>query len=151
LAVDLHGLPCLVVGGGRVGARKALSLARAKARVTVVAPAISPALRGLHESGRLRWLQDRFAQRMLKGQRLVVAASDDEALNLRIARAAERQGILCCNVSAAGTSRVIFPAVCSAGGITVAVHSDGRRCRRSQEIRDKMAAWLAAATDRGPP
>jgi siroheme synthase-like protein len=149
LAIDLRDLPCLVVGGGKVGTHKATLLVHARARVTVVAPLILPALRVLLDTGHLCWLPERFAPRMLEGQRLIVAASDNKALNLRIARAAEYRGILCCNVSDAGRSRAIFPAVYSAGGVTVAVHSDGRNCRRSQEIRNEIAVWLARAIDRG--
>ena len=119
--------------------------------MTVVAPTILPGLREVAQSDRVGWIRDQFAEPMLEGQRLVVAASDDRELNLRIARAAERRGVLCCNVSAGGGSRVIFPAVCSAGGVTVAVHSDGHDCRRSQRIRDEVAAWLADAADGKPP
>jgi cation diffusion facilitator CzcD-associated flavoprotein CzcO len=42
--LDLRGRRCLVVGGGAVGERKVLALLDAGARVTVVSPALTPAL-----------------------------------------------------------------------------------------------------------
>ncbi len=151
LAVDLRGLPCLVVGGGKLGTYKAALLSRAGARITIVAPEISQTLCESLESGQVRWIQDRFDEQTLEGQRLIVAATDDEALNLHIAHAAERRGILCCNVSSAETSRVVFPAVHAWRGMTVAIHSDGHDCRRSRRLRDRIAAWLVKTNDEDAP
>jgi siroheme synthase-like protein len=151
LAIDLNGLPCLVIGGGKVGTHKAAVLLSAGARLTVVALKISPTLRESVKSGQIRWIHDRFTEQTFEGQRLVVAATDDRELNYRIAHEAEQRGILCCNVSAAATSRVVFPAVHAWHGMTVAVHSDGRSCRRSRGLRDRIAAWLARTNDKEAP
>jgi len=142
LGIDMAGLRCLVVGGGRIGARKAATLAAGGAEVTVLAPTISENLPELVAAGRVRWQQAEYDAALLSGFVLVVAATADEALNLRIAADAEGRGILSCNVSAAARSRVIFPALCREEGITVAVHSHGRSCRRSKEMRDEIAAFL---------
>jgi siroheme synthase-like protein len=142
LGINMAGLRCLVVGGGRIGSRKALILVEARAEVTVIAPAISRELQNLVDAGRATWQQDEYAPAMLDGVALVVAATDDRPLNLRIACDAECRGILSCNVSAASRSRVIFPAVYADDEITVAVHSHGQRCRRSKQVRDELAEWL---------
>ncbi len=41
VGLDVRGQRCLVVGGGGVGTRKALTLARVGADVTVIAPALT--------------------------------------------------------------------------------------------------------------
>jgi uroporphyrin-III C-methyltransferase/precorrin-2 dehydrogenase/sirohydrochlorin ferrochelatase len=142
LGINLAGRRCLVVGGGRIGSRKAATLADGGAEVTVVAPAISAALEELVAAGRVRWLPSGYDAGMLPGAVLVVAATADEALNLRIAADAAARGILCCNVSSASRSEVIFPALLDDDEITVAVHSHGRKCGRSKQFRDEIAAWL---------
>jgi uroporphyrin-III C-methyltransferase/precorrin-2 dehydrogenase/sirohydrochlorin ferrochelatase len=142
LGINMAGLRCLVVGGGRIGSRKASTLAAAGADVTVIAPVISKELQELVAAGRVRWQRAEYASAILDGFALVVAATDDRPLNLRIASDAEGRGILSCNVSAASRSRVIFPAVYTDEEITVAVHSHGRRCRLSQQVRDEIAQWL---------
>ena len=111
LGINMAGLRCLVVGGGRIGSRKAATLAAGGAEVTVVAPAISGTLPELVAAGRVRWQPSEYDAAMLPGFVLVVAATAERALNLRIAADAEEPGILCCNVSSASRSEVIFPAL----------------------------------------
>jgi siroheme synthase-like protein len=141
LGIDMSGMRCLVVGGGKVGTRKALPLAAAGADVTVLAPMILEGLQSAVADGRIQWRQAEYDSNALDGFRLVVAATADPALNLRIASDADERDILSCNVSNASRTRVIFPAVYTDDEITVAVHSHGRRCRRSAEVRDEIAAW----------
>jgi siroheme synthase-like protein len=148
LGINMAGLRCLVVGGGQIGSRKASTLAAGSAKVTVVAPTIAGALQELVTSGRVQWQPSEYDAAMLVGFVLVVAATDDQALNLRIAADAEERGILCCNVSSASCSRVIFPALCTDKEVTVAVHSHGRRCGLSKRVRDEIAAWLRARGER---
>jgi uroporphyrin-III C-methyltransferase / precorrin-2 dehydrogenase / sirohydrochlorin ferrochelatase len=145
LAINLAGMHCVVVGGGSVGARKATTLADAGAQVTVVAPEICAAVQELVEAGRVEWSPTKYETAMLEGCVLAVAATDDDALNRRIGAEAEARQRLCCVASAASASRVIFPAVYTAvhtgEEITVAVHSHGPACRRSQQVRNEIAAW----------
>jgi siroheme synthase-like protein len=140
LAINLEGLRCLVVGGGQVGTRKAILLASSGADVTVLAPAISPSLHAAVELGLVVWRQEQYAGPVEGGFFLVVAATSDPALNERIGR--EARGALTCVVSSVTASRAIFPAVCADRDVTVAVHSDGRDCRRSQQVRDRIALWM---------
>ena len=55
LFTRLHGHPCLVVGAGAVGLRKARALLSAGALVTVVAPGACEGVRGLAASRHLEW------------------------------------------------------------------------------------------------
>jgi len=143
VAILAEGLPCLVVGGGRVGARKAANLLAAGARVTVLSPEILPRLENLAEQRRIEWRQAEYNPWQLDGFHFVVAATADRRLNLDIGQDAEDRGILSCVVSSAASSRVIFPAVWSDGNVTVAVHSQGWSCRQSQAVRNRIATWLS--------
>ncbi len=142
LAIDVEGLKCLVVGGGRVGARKAVTLAEAGALVTLLAPEVNDRLMSAIESGQVTWRQDAWPAEDAADYTFVIAATDDPSLNLRIAEDVHGHGGLACVVSPGRFSRVIFPAVHRADGVTVAVHSDGRDCGRSRRTRDAIAAAL---------
>lgn len=150
LAIRAEGWPCLIVGGGRVGTRKAKSLLASGAKVTVLSPRISATLRRLAHCGKINWLQREYHASHLDAFSLVIASTSDRELNLAIGRDAETRGILACIVSSAETSRVIFPAVWSDGQTAVAVHSSGRRCRHSQAVRDRIAAMLSNAERKRP-
>ena len=51
--LDLRDRPCVIVGGGRVAERKAISLLEAGADVTVVSPTLTPKLQTLSLSGKI--------------------------------------------------------------------------------------------------
>ena len=59
--LDLHGRPCLVVGGGPIATGKVRGLVEAGALVTVVAPAVSADVMAWHESRVVVWHARAFA------------------------------------------------------------------------------------------
>ena len=88
--LKLAGEPVLVVGGGEVALRKVRLLLRAEARVRLVARELHPDLAALG----LRADAAAFAPALLDGCRLAIAATDDAALNARVAAAAREAGYL---------------------------------------------------------
>jgi uroporphyrin-III C-methyltransferase/precorrin-2 dehydrogenase/sirohydrochlorin ferrochelatase len=144
LAIRTADLPCLVVGGGRVGTRKAITLCRAGAKVTVLSPEISPQLQKFVHRGQIEWRESQYTPSQISGFRLVVAATADPLLNIQIGQDAETEGIFSCVASSADSTSVIFPAVCSQGDLTIAVHSQGRNCRRSKAVRNRIAVLFSS-------
>jgi len=65
--LDVRERPCVVIGGGRVAERKALSLLEAGADVTVVSPSLTPKLSELSGSGKIRHLRKLFEEKDLSG------------------------------------------------------------------------------------
>jgi len=143
VGLKLRGKHCLVVGGGAIGTRKALTLVRAGAVVTVVAPKVTGELAGQVRGGRVRWLQDSFRQGHLTGVFLVVAATDRQAVNAAVVRAAARRGVLACDASSAARSAVIFGALLENDEFTVAVFTAGRDPARARRVRDRIAECVA--------
>lgn len=143
LGLDLHDRPCLVVGGGVIGTRKALALARAGADVTVVAPAVTAELDDAVRAGRIRRVEAAFRPEHLDGALLTVIATDDPATNERAAAEARERGLLLCDATSGERSDVIFGALYEEDGVTVATFTDGRDPGRARRVRDRIARWLA--------
>jgi len=142
VAIDVTGKRCLVVGGGSVGTRKALTLARAGARVTVVAPAVETELERAARDGQIGWVQGPFEPGQLADAFLVVAATDQESLNAEVVHVAAERGVLSCDASSAERSQLIFGALLERPDATVAVFTDGRDPAHARRLRDQIGQLL---------
>lgn len=124
--LDLRGKPCLVVGGGKVAYDKARALAKAGARVTAVAPEIRPALARLKG---VRPVRRRFRPSDLGTAEsrpwLVVAATDDRALNEEVSRLCAWHRIWMNAVDQPALCGFIVPATARRGPLTFAVSTGG--------------------------
>ena len=126
LIVD--GKRCLVVGGGHVAKRKVEGLMACGAEVTVVAPSIAPAI---HATTKLeRPYQDGEAA----GYRLVIAATDDPAVNRRVFEDAERAGVWINSADEPASCTFTLPSVVRQGDVMVTVSTGGRS--------PAFSAWL---------
>jgi precorrin-2 dehydrogenase/sirohydrochlorin ferrochelatase len=143
VGIDLRGKPCLIVGGGNVGTRKATTLVHAGAEVTVVAPQVTDELAGLISENSLRWIQDVFRQEHLPGVFLAVAATDDDDTNAAVIRAALENHALACDASSAERSQLIFGAMLERDDVTIAVFTDGRDPATARRTRDQLADLIS--------
>ncbi len=115
----------MVIGAGRVAERKVKTLLQAGARVTVVAPQASAALKKLAAAGKIRWQRRRYASGDLKGAVLVFCATDSAAIERRVAADASRRGI---PVNCAGSPEFgsfLVPAQAVRGHLQIAVSTGG--------------------------
>ncbi len=142
--LDVRNQPVLVVGAGSVAARKIEWLLSAGARVTVVATRISAQARHLPQAG-ITFLERPFAETDISGQRLVIAATDDEAANARIAAAARAAGIPVNTVDNPALSTFIVPAVVNRDPVIVAVSSSGQSPVLARALRNRFESELPAA------
>lgn len=125
LFVDCTGKRALVVGGGKIAARRLLSLAKFTFEITVVAPEVRDEIRLLADAGRIDCLCRRFEDADLDGAFLVVAATDDRAVNHRIAALARHRGVWASIADCRGEGSFFFPAIAEGGRVTAGVCGDG--------------------------
>ena len=150
VALDLRGRDCVIVGGGAVGTRKAKTLARSGARVTVIAPVVSEELQEMIAAGFVRWLEGPFQEPQVHGAMLAVAATNYPALNATIVAQARQAGVLACDASSAADSQVIFGALLEHDGAMIAVFTDGRDPAHARDTRDRLAVLVANGKHREP-
>ena len=140
-ALRLLGRPVLVVGGGPVAARRAKGLLDAGARVTVVAPLASDALRELAASGLLTWEPRTYLSSDVDGVWFVQTATGVAAVDAQVAADAEAQRIWCVNASDHEASAAWTPAVAVVDDVKIAINAGGDP-RRAMALRDAVATAL---------
>jgi siroheme synthase-like protein len=129
------GRPCLVVGGGRIAARKAEALAGAGAVVHVIAPEVGAEVGECASVVRRRAFQPGDCV----GYRYVVAATGDAVVDTAVAADAERAGAWVNAVDRPGLCSAVVPAVLHRGPITVSVTTGGASPAFASWLRDRIA------------
>ena len=140
--VDLRDRLVVVVGGGHVAQRKIEHLLKAHARVRVVAPQLCAELVVFRDLGRIECRPVPFSAPQLDGAALVVAATDDEAVNEDVSRAARERGIWVNVVDDAQRSAFIFPAIVDRSPLIVAVGTSGNSPTLARRVRTQIEALL---------
>ncbi len=135
--LDVTDRSCLVVGGGEVGTRKALGLAKANARVRVVSLRFS---QDLADASTEKICLDKksFDPGDLDGVSLVFAATDSRELNARVRETARQAGILCNIADGKDKGDFILPSVVDRGDLQVAVSTAGASPALAKKLRRKL-------------
>lgn len=142
LFVDLRDRSCLLVGGGEVARRKLELLLRAGARIEIVAPALAASTRELAEQHAVPVQARAFRVEDLAGRWLVIAATNDAAVNAEIHRAAETERVLVNSVDQPSASSAIFPAIVDRDPVLIAVSTGGSSPTLARLVRRWIEARL---------
>lgn len=138
VVLRLRGRRALVVGGGKVAARKTAGLLAADAHVVVVSPAFLPAFGRLGGPAALTLVERPYVPSDLEGMTVAVAATDDRRVNARVGADARRAGVPVSVVDAPGESDFIVPAVVRRGDLLIAVSTSGRSPALAGHLRREL-------------
>ena len=145
LFAELANRPVLVVGGGAVAERKIDALARCGAAVTVAAPALNNALQARVVANEITWREGTFRSEWLDGFWLVVAATNNTAVNRAVADAAKDRRIFANVVDDAELSTFQVPAVVDRAPLVIAISSGGAAPVLARLIRERLEQLLDAS------
>jgi siroheme synthase-like protein len=132
--VDVTGRNCLVVGGGRVAQEKVQGLLDCGAEVTVVAPDVDDVVRSLP----VHVLERSFVESDVVGRFLVIAATNDRAVNRLVSRVADERQTLCNVADDPELCNFILPALVRREPIVVGVSTGGASPALAQRLRDDI-------------
>lgn len=139
---------CVVIGGGDVATRKVSMLLKANASVTVISPELCSELRALYESNQIKYTQAQFADNQLSGACLVIAATDNEAVNTAVSQSAQAASIPVNVVDAPALCTFTMGSIIDRDPIVIAVSSAGQAPVLARYIRTKIETMLPAAYGR---
>jgi siroheme synthase-like protein len=136
--LNLDGQPCLVVGGGAVAARKAAGLIACGAKVSVIAAAAGPDIRALGIP-----VEERsYRAGDVAGYRLVIAATNDAAVNRAVFDDGEAAGIWVNSADDPVSCAFTLPAVVRRGPIMITVSTGGHSPALSSWLKGRVEELL---------
>ena len=146
--LKLEGRSCLVVGGGKVAARKVAMLLRAGAEISLVAPALCDELEKLRESGRILHTEREFHDEDIDGMVLVIAATDNETVNRQVSIVADSHRIPVNVVDTPKLCSFIVPSVVDRSPVQVAVSTGGASPVLARLLRARLESFIPSSYGR---
>ncbi len=140
--LDLKKRPVLVVGGGKVAEGKVHGLLGAGAVISLVAPQLTDTLRDLVTAGSIRHTPREYKSTDLDGQATCFVATDDGAINARVAEDCRARGIWVNAADDSANCDFILPAVVRNGKIVVAASTGGASPAMARRLREELTAFL---------
>lgn len=142
--LNIQDKKCVVVGGGNVAWRKVCSLKEAGAKVTVVSPDFCPELEGEPGVERIR---QKYDTGILKGAVMVVASTDDSAVNKKVFSDAVESGILVNVVDKPDLCSFIVPASIQRGDLCISISTGGASPALARNIREYLEGQFGEEFD----
>jgi precorrin-2 dehydrogenase / sirohydrochlorin ferrochelatase len=136
----LSGRRCMVIGGGDVGLEKVEGLLVCDADVILVAPEAHEELQRLAAEGSIKWERREYAGPSdLEGTFMVIAATNDTDVNIRVYEDAERRAMLVNVVDVPPLCNFILPAIFRSGPIAIAISTAGASPALAKRMRNQIA------------
>ncbi|GAA6133405.1 siroheme synthase CysG [Oceaniserpentilla sp. 4NH20-0058] len=148
LFFDLKNSNVLIVGGGEVAKRKASLLVKSGAVVHLISPEIKADLVELIVSNKGVITKDVFSEEFVKNKRLIIAATNDQAINKHIADLANQLNTPVNVVDQPELCSFIFPAIVDRSPIIAAVSSGGSSPVLARLLRAKIETVLPSTYGR---
>ncbi|MDQ1476749.1 MAG: precorrin-2 dehydrogenase [Actinomycetota bacterium] len=134
----VRGRRVVVVGAGRIAARKIEPLLDAGAVVEVVAPETNDEVRDWAEAGRLVLHRRPFAAPDVEGAWLVLTATDDPAVNAAVHAAAEASRVWVNSADDPANCSFTLMSVIRRGDLVVSVGTGGRSPALAAHLRRRL-------------
>ena len=148
ILISIKNRNCLVIGGGKVAARKVALLLRAGARITVIAPELDIELHEQLCQGIIVHRAESFTPAHLDDATLVFAATNDRLVNQQISEAAGKLRIPINVADNPDLCSFIMPSIIDRSPILVAVSSSGKSPVLARILRAHLETMIPEAYGR---
>lgn len=140
--------PCLVVGGGKIAARKVKLLLRSGARITLVAPELCGELETLVSEKKVEYFGRAYQQSDMDEKILVIAATSDQHINEEVSRLAGEHRIPVNVVDQPALCSFIMPSIINRDPIQIAVSTGGTSPVLARLLRARLESFIPTAYGR---
>ncbi len=146
--INIRQRKCIVIGGGAVAARKISLLRKAGADVHVISPVLCDELALLAEKGVITHLAREFQNDDLDDCALVIAATDDRAVNENISQLANARNLPVNVVDNPDLCSFIMPSIIDRSPVQIAVSTGGASPVLARMIRTRLEGLIPASYGR---
>ena len=147
LFINLENKKVLVIGGGKVAAKKIEKILEYGADITVVTENVVEEkllkLENVKIENNQKIENDKAKiEKLVKGYFLVIAATDNEELNENIANVCDSNGMLINNVSSKIKMNAMFGGIVKNSEFQIAISTSGKSCKRSRAMKSEIQKVL---------
>ncbi|NOU41544.1 MAG: uroporphyrinogen-III C-methyltransferase [Methylotenera sp.] len=139
---------CVVIGGGDVATRKVNMLLKADADVTIVSPSLVEAIQVLLDDEKVKVIKADYEKNQLMGACLVIAATDNQAVNKEVSRDAQALNIPVNVVDSPALCTFTMGSIIDRSPVVIAISSEGNAPVLARYIRTKIETMLPAGYGR---
>ncbi|MDQ3283214.1 MAG: bifunctional precorrin-2 dehydrogenase/sirohydrochlorin ferrochelatase [Acidobacteriota bacterium] len=142
--IDIEDREVIIIGGGNVCARKAETMMKYGARVTVVSPEFTDEIEGWASEGCLRLRRKTYDHSDLQGAKMVIASTDDTSVNEQIAHDCRARNIPVNVVDVTPLCEFIIPAIVESGAIQIAVSTGGKSPAVARTLKEDLQKMIGS-------
>jgi uroporphyrin-III C-methyltransferase/precorrin-2 dehydrogenase/sirohydrochlorin ferrochelatase len=146
--MDINNRQCLVVGGGKVAARKVHLLNRAGAKVTVISPELTSDLSSMVQNNEIESITEQYSGASMSDYAVVIAATDSADANKQVSEDAKKQGVPVNVVDQPELCTFIMPSIIDRSPVQIAVSTGGASPVLARLLRSKLETVIPSAYGR---
>ena len=137
LMIDLSQQSIVIVGGGKVATKRALTLVEYCDDVHIVSPLISETLKELLDKEKIAWSQKEFEPQDVEHADLVVIATNNNEVNKKVLESVPHHA-LCNHASNAQAGNVTIPSILKRGKLSISVSTNGASPKLNKQIISRI-------------
>jgi uroporphyrin-III C-methyltransferase/precorrin-2 dehydrogenase/sirohydrochlorin ferrochelatase len=146
--MNVKGQDCLVIGGGKVASRKVFMLLRAGAAVSVVSPKLCQDLSIRKNEGEITHKDRNFEDADIDNCKIIIAATNDEKVNIHVSELAHSKGIPVNVVDAPELCSFIVPSIIDRNPVQIAISTGGASPVLARLLRSRLETFIPSAYGR---
>ncbi|VAW73462.1 Precorrin-2 oxidase @ Sirohydrochlorin ferrochelatase activity of CysG / Uroporphyrinogen-III methyltransferase, partial [hydrothermal vent metagenome] len=139
---------CLIVGGGKVAARKVALLLRAGAKVELVAPQLCDELERLAADGSIHHAARVFEDSDIDNKALIIAATNQQEVNQHVSALAHERYLPVNVVDQPDLCSFIMPSIIDRSPVQIAISTGGSSPVLARMLRARLESYVPAAYGR---
>ena len=146
--IQMHEQSCVVIGGGKIAEGKVEGLLAVEAKVTVIAPDLTPHLQDLADQKQITYLGRAYQPGDLTGAFMVICATDQAEINHQVWQEATANHQLVNVVDDTPRCNFIAPSILRKGDLTIAISTSGKAPALAVRLKERLQREIGPEYER---